>query len=71
MNCWNSAEVPLSLTGLEVAPAAPAAQPPRAAAPANRERSNHGGAVLGSIVEQFGKLRQQRAEDRQGQKKAR
>ena len=28
-------------------------------------------AVLGSIVEQFGKLRQQRAEDRQGLKKAR
>lgn len=43
----------------------------RAAAPTNRARSDKSGAVLGSIVEQFGKLRQQRAVDRQGSKKTR
>jgi chromosome segregation ATPase len=44
---------------------------PRTAAPTtNRDRTNSG-AVLGSIVEQFGKLRQQRAVDRQGLKKSR
>lgn len=48
----------------------PSTEAPRAANPTNRDRSN-GGAVLGSIVEQFGKLRQQRAVDRQGLKKAR
>lgn len=36
----------------------------------NRDRSS-GGAVLGSIVEQFGKLRQQRAVDRDASRKAR
>jgi chromosome segregation ATPase len=49
---------------------APAAEPSSAPAAAARARSSNG-AVLGSIVEQFGKLRQQRAVDRQAQKKAR
>jgi chromosome segregation ATPase len=49
---------------------APPAEPPRPAVSPSRDRSN-GGAVLGSIVEQFGKLRQQRAVDRQGSKKPR
>jgi chromosome segregation ATPase len=52
------------------AAAQPAAEPPRPATPTNRTRSNNG-AVLGSIIEQFGKLRQQRAVDRQGLRKAR
>jgi len=48
---------------------APPASEPRPVVP-NRESSGSS-AVLGSIVEQFGKLRQQRAIDRQGSKKAR
>lgn len=51
-------------------PATLPVEPPRAATTPNRDRSNSG-AVLGSIVEQFGKLRQQRAVDRQGLKKSR
>ena len=50
--------------------AAPVAEPPRATSKTHREPSNSS-AVLGSIVEQFGKLRAQRAVDRQGLKKAR
>ena len=46
------------------------AEPPRAANSTNRDQSS-GGAVLSSIVEQFGKLRLQRAVDRQGLNKAR
>jgi predicted nucleic acid-binding Zn-ribbon protein len=37
----------------------------------NTHRDRSGGAVLGSIVEQFGKLRQQRAVDREASKKTR
>jgi len=39
--------------------------------PATTHRDRTGGAVLGSIVEQFGKLRQQRAVDREASKKTR
>jgi hypothetical protein len=47
----------------------PALEQPRSAG-THRESSSHS-AVLGSIVEQFGKLRQQRAIDRQDAKKTR
>jgi chromosome segregation ATPase len=47
--------------------ALPSAEVPRAAANHRRDQAGSS-AVLGSIVEQFGKLRAQRAFDRQGQK---
>jgi hypothetical protein len=57
---------------LEHSGAAPSlAELSRPAVATNRGRSDKSGAVLGSIVEQFGKLRQQRAVDRQGSKKTR
>ncbi len=63
-----SAETEAAVSAVS-APAKPTLGLPRAAKP-TRDRSNSG-AVLGSIVEQFGKLRQQRAVDRQGLKKSR
>jgi septal ring factor EnvC (AmiA/AmiB activator) len=46
-------------------------EPARPAARINSAESHGGNPVLGSIMEQFGKLRQQRAIDRQAQRKAR
>jgi hypothetical protein len=59
-------------TGDSAAPGAASKQPlglPRSTGATHRDRT--GGAVLGSIVEQFGKLRQQRAVDREASKKTR
>jgi predicted nucleic acid-binding Zn-ribbon protein len=63
------AEAILPAPPAAVAASPPALEPPRSVG-THRESSGHS-AVLGSIVEQFGKLRQQRAIDRQGSKKTR
>ena len=52
-------------------PAPPAPRPPKAIASVSGEKPSPNNPVLGSIMEQFGKLRQQRANDRQTGKNAR
>jgi septal ring factor EnvC (AmiA/AmiB activator) len=60
---------PAAEASAEPVPSSPS-QPPRSGTNNGQQRA-HENPVLGSIVEQFGKLRQQRAMDRQVQRKAR
>jgi septal ring factor EnvC (AmiA/AmiB activator) len=63
------ADAASSAAGAKKAPPSPQLGLPRKSAPVVREGT--GSAVLGSIVEQFGKLRQQRAVDREASKRTR